>query len=76
VNQNPVNQTPMNQQGGIRLHRSVNNRMIAGVCGGLAESFGVDPLLVRVVTLFLLIPLHVFLVLLYLALAILLPVEG
>jgi phage shock protein C len=70
-----VNQTPAKPQARLRLHRSAHNRMIAGVCGGLADSFGVDPLLVRVAALFLLIPLHVFLVLLYLALAILLPVE-
>jgi len=32
-----------------RLSRSVTNRKIAGVCGGLAEYFGVDATLVRVV---------------------------
>lgn len=31
-----------------RLHRSSRDRMIAGVCGGLAETFKVDPALVRV----------------------------
>ena len=30
------------------LHRSVKNRMIAGVLGGLAEYFDLDPTLVRV----------------------------
>lgn len=30
-----------------RLYRSRSDRMIAGVCGGLAEYFGVDPTLVR-----------------------------
>ena len=30
------------------LHRSRRNRMIAGVCGGLAEWLGWDPTLVRV----------------------------
>ncbi|MNL25670.1 DNA-binding transcriptional activator PspC [compost metagenome] len=30
-----------------RLHRSPRERMIAGVCGGLAETYGVDPTLVR-----------------------------
>lgn len=30
-----------------KLYRSKNDRMIAGVCGGLAEYFGVDPTLVR-----------------------------
>lgn len=31
-----------------RLTRSVHDRMIAGVCGGLAEYFAVDSTLVRV----------------------------
>ena len=31
-----------------RLHRSRTEKMIAGVCGGLAEYFGVDPTIVRV----------------------------
>ena len=30
------------------LRRSVANRMIAGVCGGLAEYFEIDPTAVRV----------------------------
>lgn len=29
------------------LHRSTSNRMIAGVAGGLAEYFDLDPTLVR-----------------------------
>lgn len=32
-----------------RLYRSRSNRMIAGVCGGIAERFGLDPTLVRIV---------------------------
>lgn len=32
-----------------RLTRSRSNRKIAGVCGGIAEYFGWDPTLVRVV---------------------------
>lgn len=31
----------------MALHRSRNNRMIAGVCGGLAETLGWDATLVR-----------------------------
>ncbi len=31
------------------LRRSTHNRMIAGVCAGLAEHFGLDPTLLRVV---------------------------
>ena len=32
-----------------RLMRSRNERVIAGVCGGLAEYFDIDPVLVRVI---------------------------
>ena len=31
-----------------RLYRSVDDRVIAGVCGGLAVRLGVDPSLVRI----------------------------
>jgi len=31
-----------------RLYRSSSNRMIGGVCGGLAEYFKIDPLIVRI----------------------------
>jgi phage shock protein PspC (stress-responsive transcriptional regulator) len=63
------------QQTGRVWHRSQANRMIAGVCGGLAESFGIDPVLVRVVALVLLIPFNILPVLLYAALWLMLPVE-
>lgn len=29
------------------LHRNVNNRVLAGVCSGLADYFAIDPILVR-----------------------------
>ena len=32
-----------------RLYRSVTNRKICGVCGGLGEYFGVDPTIVRLI---------------------------
>jgi len=31
-----------------RLTRSTHDRVIAGVCGGIAEHFGWDPTLVRI----------------------------
>ena len=34
----------MNKQ----LYRSTSNRVIAGVCGGIAEYFNIDPTIVRV----------------------------
>ena len=35
-----------------RLYRSTKERMIAGVCGGLAEYFNIDPTLVRLLFVF------------------------
>lgn len=32
-----------------RLYRSRRDRMIAGVCGGLAEYFNMDPTIVRII---------------------------
>lgn len=32
---------------GKKLYRSNDQKMLAGVCGGIAEYFGVDPTLIR-----------------------------
>ena len=32
---------------GKRLYKSRDNRMISGVCAGIAEYFGIDPTLIR-----------------------------
>lgn len=39
-----------------RLYRSNSDRQIAGVCGGLAAYFGIDPVIVRVIAILLLLP--------------------
>lgn len=39
-----------------RLYRSRKDRMIGGVCGGLAEYFNIDPIIVRIIALILLLP--------------------
>jgi phage shock protein C len=39
-----------------RLYRSVDDRMIAGVCGGVAARLGIDPSIVRVVWAILILP--------------------
>ncbi len=39
-----------------RLYRSKKDRMIAGVCGGLAEYFKIDPVIVRIIAVLLLLP--------------------
>jgi len=58
-----------------RLRRSRQKRLIAGVCGGLAEWWGKDPTLVRV--LFLLVGALPFFsgTLVYLVLWIVIPLE-
>lgn len=54
------------------MHRSTNNKMIAGVCGGIAESLGWSPTVVRVLWLLLsLLPGPMWVV--YVVLWILLP---
>jgi phage shock protein C len=39
-----------------RLYRSRKDRKIGGVCGGIAEYFSIDPVIVRVVAVLLLLP--------------------
>jgi phage shock protein C len=41
---------------GVSLRRSRNNRMIAGICGGLGAFFGVSPFWFRLGFLIALIP--------------------
>jgi phage shock protein C len=59
---------------GKRLVRSRNDRMIAGVAGGLAATLNIDPLLVRIVLLALAF-LNGFGFMVYLALWLLVPNE-
>lgn len=39
-----------------RLYRSQTDRKIAGVCGGIAEYFNIDPVIIRVIAVLLLLP--------------------
>jgi phage shock protein PspC (stress-responsive transcriptional regulator) len=61
-----------------RLHRSHKERIVFGVCGGIAEYFDVDPNLVRVafVALAFIPPISVLSLVGYPLLAIVLPGEG
>jgi phage shock protein C len=60
----------------MALHRSTKNKMIAGVCGGFAESLGWDPTLVRILYVLVSIFSAAFPgILVYLILWVLLPQE-
>jgi phage shock protein C len=39
-----------------RLYRSRKDRMISGVCGGIANYFGIDPVIIRIIAVILLLP--------------------
>ncbi|MDO4312143.1 MAG: PspC domain-containing protein [Eubacteriales bacterium] len=54
-----------------RLYRSRNQRMICGVCGGIAEYFNIDPTIIRLA--FVLFGMTGSGVLVYFAAAIIIP---
>jgi phage shock protein C len=60
---------------GRKLYRSNTNRMLAGVCGGLAEYFNLDPTLIRVLFIVLAV-LGGSGVILYLAMWIIVPKQA
>lgn len=57
-----------------KLYRSRNDRMIAGVCGGLAKYFGIDSTIVRIAAFLLIVPggLSIWV---YIAMALIIPLE-
>jgi phage shock protein C len=57
-----------------RLYRSNNDRMLAGVAGGLANYFDIDPTIVRLVWLLATIPLP-FIPVVYFVCAVVIPRE-
>src|SRR4051794_40470989 len=58
-----------------RLLRSRKDRILGGVCGGLAEYFGIDPIIVRLAAVALIVAGGAG-VLLYIAAVLLVPEEG
>jgi len=58
-----------------RLYRSRTDRVLWGVCGGLAKYFDIDPTIVRVVAV-LLIFANGLGILAYIIMAIIVPLEG
>ena len=63
----------MNQPSPRHLYRSTKNRMLAGVAGGLAEYFNLDPTVVRVLLFLALLTMGPFGLLGYGVLAFLIP---
>lgn len=75
-NFNTPNNNPMGPTGPMgggnqpqKLYRDRNNRMISGVCAGLANYIGMDPTLMRVLwvilTLFTFVPVIAYVVLVF-----------
>lgn len=59
-----------------RLYRSRSNRKIAGICGGIAEYFNVDPTVVRLIAVLILVFTGVFpLLIVYLICWLIIPEE-
>jgi phage shock protein C len=58
-----------------RLYRSRSDCKLAGVAGGLAHSFGIDPMIVRLVFVLLLFAPHSIIVPIYVILWIVMPEE-
>ncbi len=58
-----------------RFRRSLANRVLAGVCGGLAQGWNVDPNLIRLIFVAFLIPTGGIIILVYLVLILVMPVE-
>ena len=63
----------MNQHAPRHLYRSTQNRMLAGVAGGLADYFNLDPTVVRVLVFLALLSVGPFGLLAYAILAFLIP---
>ena len=57
------------------LTRSKSNRMVAGVCAGLADYLNIDPTVVRLLFVLGFFALHVNLLIVYLIMAIVTPEE-
>jgi len=58
-----------------RLYRSRSDKMVSGVCGGLAKYFAIDPTIVRIIAVLLIFANGVG-ILAYIIMAIVVPQEG
>ncbi len=60
----------------VRLHRSRSDRMVAGVCGGAARAYDLDPALVRLALVLMTVFGAGIGIVLYVAAWILVPEDG
>jgi phage shock protein C len=58
-----------------RLYRSRGNRILAGVCAGIADYFGSDPTIVRILAVIMLVLFNVASVVAYLIMIVIVPLE-
>ena len=58
-----------------RLYRSRDDRMIWGVCGGLAKYFDIDPVIIRIIAVLLVLADGIG-ILAYIILAVVVPLEN
>lgn len=58
-----------------KLQRARNDKVIAGVCAGLAQYFGMDVVMVRLVAALLLLFTHIAIVPIYIILWVVMPEE-
>jgi phage shock protein C len=68
-------QPDVRQSSGKRLHRSLHNRKIFGVCGGVGDYLDIDPTIIRLVFVFFTLASFGFGLLAYILLAIVMPEE-
>lgn len=61
---------------GKRLYLSSTNKIIAGVCGGIAEYFHFEPSLVRIIFVLLILLLRMPIIIIYVVLWAVLPKEN
>lgn len=59
-----------------KLYRSSSDRMISGVCAGVADYFSIDPTLVRVGTVFLAVVTQGGIIIAYLIMSVVVPEES
>ena len=59
-----------------KLHLSRKNKVIAGVCGGLGEYFGMDPVIIRIIVTILFFMSYSSLGIVYIILWAIIPMES